>query len=104
MQQPTEEQRSFIRSYNRRRRWARFTLAALGAALLTAFFLPRRFEYRAWATAGFVFLLHYYFNAIRAKCPACGRFIGVSRWAQLGLPRGLRCDLEIACADALDEP
>ena len=100
------EQRSFIQSYNGRRRWARVSTFALVAAFVAAFIshMLKRSDDQLWALIAALFLPYIYLNWIRAKCPRCGRFIGFSDWARRGLSRGLPCDLETTCAQALDQP
>ncbi len=100
------DEQLFIRAYNGRRRQARFslyTVCGLGivALIYRHFKLP---DEKVWITIAFLFLIQGYLNWVRGNCPKCGRFIGYSRWANEGVPRGLRCDLEIACKDALDQP
>ena len=100
------EQLGFIQSYNGRRRWARVSKLALVAAFVAAFIgrMLDRSDDRLWILIAVLFLLHIYLNWIRAKCPQCGRFIGFSDWARRGLSRGLPCESEITCAQALDKP
>ncbi|MCX5795569.1 MAG: hypothetical protein NTY77_08765 [Elusimicrobia bacterium] len=100
------EQQAFIKAYNGRRRWARISTFTLAAAFVVAMISRtlKRYDYPLWIAIAVLFLLYIYFNWIRAKCPKCGRFIGFSSWAQKGLSRGFRCDLETDCAEALDEP
>lgn len=100
------EQRDFIKSYNARRRWARFSIFTLTAACVITLIsrVLKRSDEQLWTAIGILFLLYIYCNWIRAQCPRCNRYIGFSRWAQEGLPRGLLCDMETTCADALDKP
>lgn len=92
----------FVRSFNRRRLFAKLSIAAVVALLLLHHFGPRR-EAVASATVYFgVLALVAVFNWLRGRCPACGRFIGAA--GLLRMPRRAPCSLESRLIARLDWP
>lgn len=93
---------AFISAFNFRRRlaWA-LGIAALVLGLIGSH-LPLPYPYGNWLVWGVVGAAIGY-NFFFAKCPECRRFIGVTPWRLQGLPRGFRCELELACKDVLDD-
>lgn len=94
--------KAFIRSYNWRRRAAITSCAGLAAVGLLSYTKvidqTSTLAYWLWATALIFYVLA---NWIFAKCPECRRFIGAGGRFQ-SLNMSMRCDLELACAEALD--
>ena len=102
---------AFVRSYNRRRFWAKASVALCAAGGVVGFaeeFLgarwddPRLLAGLAACLAGFVWT-----NYIMGHCPFCRRYIGFRSQAGVkegGLPRGAPCALETELADRLDLP
>lgn len=93
---------SFVRSFNRRRLFAKLSIAAV-AALLVLHHFGSGSGAAASAAAYFgMVALVVTFNWLRGKCPACGRFIGVA--GLLKMPRRSPCELESRLIERLDWP
>lgn len=92
----------FVRSFNRRRLFAKLSIAAVVALLLLHHFGPRTEAVESAAVYFGVVGLVAVFNWLRGKCPACGRFIGVA--GLLKMPRRAPCGLESRLIERLDWP
>lgn len=103
MEHNSPELAAFIRGFNFRRRLARLLGAAAAAVVLVqAIFDLPPYPFGVWLVWTVVAIAAIY-NLFFAKCPDCRRFIGVTPRAFQGLPRGFRCELELACKQVLDD-
>lgn len=94
---------AFIRSFNLRRRAAVASNAALAAVVALTYLRivepSSRLAYWMWGAGVSAYVLA---NWLFAKCPECRRWIGVTPNRLRELPRGFRCELELASGDELD--
>lgn len=96
----------FVRSFNRKRRMAKVSLALLlGVIALPA--VSRWAGYAVEDLSASVFMLaigvYLLANWILCKCPGCGRFIGIAGELN-GIPRGAPCPQESRHLERLDWP
>lgn len=96
----------FVRSFNRRRLFAKLSIAAVAVLLVLHHFGPRSGRWSGIAGSAAVYFgvlgLVAVFNGLRGRCPACGRFIGVA--GLLRVPRRAPCGLESRLLERLDWP
>lgn len=102
-----EDDERLVRSFNRRRLFAKIALGALvGILILHHFYPTTRFAGGAYSAAAYFLILGVYLvvNWVFCKCPQCKRFIGIAGVLLQGLPRGAPCGFETRNIDRLNWP